>query len=51
MELHPTSPNVYDSLAEALLASGDREGARAGYAKALALDPGNRHATEELEKL
>ena len=50
-ELHPARPNVYDSLAEALLASGDREGARAGYAKALALDPGNRHATEELEKL
>lgn len=51
VELHPTSPNVHDSLAEALLASGDREGARAGYAKALALDPSNRHATEELEKL
>src|SRR5471032_248641 len=50
-EAYPLSPNVHDSLAEALLASGNREGARAGYAKVLALDPGNRHATEELEKL
>jgi D-alanyl-D-alanine carboxypeptidase len=50
-EAHPLSHNVHDSLAEALLASGDREGARTGYAKVLALDPGNRHATEELEKL
>ncbi len=48
---HPDSPNVHDSLAEALLASGDREGARAGYRKVLALEPGNRHAAGELEKL
>jgi len=51
VEAHPLSHNVHDSLAEALLASGDREGARAGYAKVLVLDPGNRHATEQLEKL
>lgn len=50
-ERYPTSPNVHDSLAESLLASGNREEARAGYARVLALDPGNRHATEELEKL
>lgn len=50
-EAHPASPNVYDSLAEALLAAGDRDGARAGYAKVVALDPANRHAAEELEKL
>ena len=49
--LRPNSPNVHDSLAEALLASGNREGARAGYARVLELDPGNRHAYEELEKL
>lgn len=48
---HPDSPNVHDSLAEALLASGDREGARAGYRKVLALEPDNRHAAGELEKL
>ena len=29
-DAYPLSPNVHDSLAEALLASGDREGARAG---------------------
>ena len=50
-DAHPASPNVHDSLAEALLASGDREGARAGYRKVLALDPANRHAAAELEKL
>lgn len=33
----------------ALVASGDRECARAGNAKVLALDPGNRHATEDAE--
>jgi len=50
-DAHPASPNVHDSLAEGLLASGDREGARAGYRKVLALDPGNRHAAGELDKL
>ncbi|GAB3462757.1 hypothetical protein GCM10027321_24700 [Massilia terrae] len=50
-EAHPASPNVHDSLAEGLLAAGNRDGARAGYAKVLELDPNNRHAAEELEKL
>lgn len=51
VQAHPNSPNVYDSLAEGLLSAGDREGARANYAKVLTLDPGNRHAATELEKL
>jgi hypothetical protein len=38
-ELFPQSWNVYDSYAEALLASGDREGAIANYAKAVELNP------------
>lgn len=50
-EAYPASPNVHDSLAEALLAAGDVDGARAGYARVLALDPDNRHAAEELAKL
>lgn len=50
-EAYPASPNVHDSLAEVLLAAGDVEGARAGYARVLALDPANRHAAAELEKL
>lgn len=50
-EDHPASPNVHDSLAEGLLAAGDRDGARAGYAKVLELDPNNQHAAAELEKL
>ncbi|MBV7538370.1 serine hydrolase [Duganella sp. sic0402] len=48
---YPASPNVHDSLAETLLAAGDVEGARAGYTRVLALDPGNRHAAAELQKL
>lgn len=50
-QAYPASPNVHDSLAEALLAAGDIDGARAGYAQVLALDPANRHAAEALEKL
>ena len=50
-EANAASTNVHDSLGEALLASGDREGARASYARVLALAPGNRHAAEALEGL
>ena len=39
-DLFPGSWNVYDSYAEALLVSGDREGAIANYGKSLELNPG-----------
>ena len=38
-EAFPASANTWDSLGEALLAAGDREGAKAAYEKALAVDP------------
>lgn len=46
---HPQSWNVHDSLAEALLAQGDRKGAADSYAKALALvkDEANRKRIEQ----
>ncbi len=49
--LHPTSGNVYDSLAEAQLAVGDRAAAIRNYARALALDPDNTGAAEKLKEL
>lgn len=39
VEAYPQSANVYDSLAEAYLISGDREKAIENYRKALAIDP------------
>ena len=50
-KLHPNSSNVYDSLGEALLARGDRNGAAANYRKSLALDPKNANAAAVLKKL
>jgi len=50
-ELYPKSFNVYDSLAEAYMANGDKELAIANYKKSLELNPGNTNATEMLKKL
>jgi hypothetical protein len=47
----PKSGNVYDSLGEALMASGDNEGAIANYKRSLELDPKNTNAVEMLKKL
>ena len=50
-EFYPKSWNVYDSLAEAYAANGDKELAIANYKKSLELNPGNTNATEALKKL
>jgi glyoxylase-like metal-dependent hydrolase (beta-lactamase superfamily II) len=50
-ELFPESANVYDSLAEAYLAAGDRELALANYEKSLQLNPQNTNAAEQVKKL
>ena len=44
MKDHPESWNVYDSLGEALAATGDKKGAVANYEKALSLtqDPAQK---------
>ncbi len=51
VELFPDSWNVYDSLGEALLRSGDGAGATAMYEKSLALNPDNANAAETLRSI
>lgn len=51
VEAYPKSANVYDSLAEAYLASGDRQAAIENYTKALALDPQLESARRALQTL
>ena len=50
-ESHPRSGNVYDSLAEAYMDSGDRPRAIAFYKRSLALTPGNANAVRTLRRL
>ncbi|MCI0472999.1 MAG: tetratricopeptide repeat protein [Ignavibacteria bacterium] len=45
------SSNVYDSLGEAFLKSGDKENARINFKKSLELDPKNKNAEEVLKTL
>jgi tetratricopeptide (TPR) repeat protein len=50
-ETFPDSANVWDSLAEAYMKSGDSKNAQLNYEKALTLDPNNQNAKEMLKKL
>lgn len=50
-ELYPQSGNVWDSLAEAYMKSGDLKKAQENYEKALTLDPKNDNAKEMLKKI
>jgi tetratricopeptide (TPR) repeat protein len=49
--LYPESSNVYDSLGEAYMKSGDTIQAISNYKKALELDSGNRRAKRYLKRL
>ena len=49
--LHPNSSNVYDSLAEAYMKSGDTVNAISNYKKSLTLDSGNKRAKRNIKKL
>jgi CubicO group peptidase (beta-lactamase class C family) len=51
VEFYPQSSNVYDSLAEAQMESGDREQAIKNYRRSLELDPKNTNAVVMLKKL
>jgi FKBP-type peptidyl-prolyl cis-trans isomerase FkpA len=51
VEAYPKSANVYDSLAEAYLAGGDRQAAIDNYNKALELDPQLESARKMLKTL
>lgn len=48
---YPQSGNVWDSLAEAYMKAGDKKKAEENYEKAVALDPINENAKENLKKL
>ena len=50
-ELFPASWNVWDSLGEGLLASGDVAGARTAYEKSVELNPENRNGKEALARI
>jgi len=50
-ELFPGSANVYDSLAEACMKSGDTARAIELYRKSLELNPANDNAKEKLKEL
>ena len=50
-QLYPQSANVWDSLAEAYMKSGDVKKAQANYEKALNLDPRDDHARQSLKKI
>ncbi|HEX8246751.1 MAG TPA: serine hydrolase [Pyrinomonadaceae bacterium] len=49
--LYPASANVYDSVAEAYAANGERELAVRNYKRSLELDPQNTNAVRQLKKL
>lgn len=51
VDAYPESGNVYDSLAEAYLAAGNRERAIEYYRKSLEKDPGNNNARSVLRRL
>jgi len=51
VELFPESWNTYDSLGEALLATGDRDGAIDMYEKSLELNPENTNGQEMLSRI
>jgi CubicO group peptidase (beta-lactamase class C family) len=49
--LYPDSANVYDSLAEAFEANGEREQAVKNYRRSLELNPNNKNAARRLKQL
>jgi tetratricopeptide (TPR) repeat protein len=51
VELYPNSSNVYDSLAGAYAANGDKVLAIQNYKKSLELDATNQDAVDQLKKL
>jgi len=51
VDAYPSSANVYDSLAEAYMRSGNREMAIKFYEKSIELNPDNRDAIEAVKKL
>lgn len=50
-ELYPSSYNVWDSLAEGYMVTGNHKQAKVYYQKSLELNPSNNSAIQQLEKL
>ena len=51
MSLNPNSGNVYDSLAEAYMKTGDKQQAVEFYKKSLEKDPSNDNAKDKIKEL
>ena len=51
IDTFPESANTWDSLAEAIMAKGDREMAIRYYRRSLDLDPDNRNAARMIERM
>jgi Tfp pilus assembly protein PilF len=51
VEAYPGSPNVYDSLADAYLAAGDKKAALESYRRMLEVDPQNANALNAIRRL
>jgi len=51
VSLYPDSGNVYDSVAEAYLKSGQKDLAIENYKKSLEKNPDNEHAKDKLKEL
>ena len=51
VSLNPDSANVYDSLAEAYMKSGDKQHSVENYKKSLEKDPSNENAKEKIKEL
>lgn len=49
--LHPEDANVYDSLGEAYMQAGDKPHAIQNYSMSLKLNPGNKNAKRQLDRL
>jgi len=51
LEIYPSSANLFDSLGEACMRSGDKKNAIINYEKSLEINPSNNNAKEILEML
>jgi tetratricopeptide (TPR) repeat protein len=51
VQLYPESENVYDSLGEAYMKSGQKQLAIDNYKKSIEIDPGNTNGAEKLKEL
>ena len=51
LDIYPESANLFDSLGEACMKSGDKKNSILNYEKSLKLNPGNENAKKMVENL